>query len=292
MKNGQRPLEVVRHESASLSWEAVFSPPAPQLQNELIGVYQGWTEHAPAAVRRREIPRIMIPVILNLGARFGVDSSGRGDGSQMAQFGSFAAGLHDRYALVESSGNSRCIQINLAPLSARRIFGCAMGDLENLTVDLRDIFGRQFDDLVGQLDDAGDWVECFALLDGYLSRRLANAPEVRPEIVWAMGQLRRSGGTIGIGDLAAEIGCSRKRLIALFRDQVGQTPKTVARILRFNRVVKLLAADNAMGWAELAYDAGYYDQAHFNRDFRDFAGCTPSDYLARQLPAGGGTRDA
>jgi AraC-like DNA-binding protein len=110
--------------------------------------------------------------------------------------------------------------------------------------------------------------------------------------MWAMRELYRSGGTIGIGDLAAEIGWSRKRLIALFRDQVGQTPKTVARILRFNRVVRLLTADTAMGWAELAYDAGYYDQAHFNRDFRDFAGCTPSEYLSRQLPDGGGTRDA
>ena len=292
MPTSARPLSVVRHQSDSLSWEAVFSPPARRLQNELIGVYQGWAEHALAVVRRREMPRIMIPVILNLGADFGVDSSGSGDGSDMRQFGSFAAGLHDRYALVESSGKSRCIQINLTPLSARRIFGCAMAELENLTVDLRDILGREFDSLMAHLNAADDWAECFALLDGYLSARLAEAPEIRPEIAWAMRQLHGSGGTIGIGALATEIGCSRKRLIASFRDQVGQTPKTVARVLRFNRVVKLLAADNAMGWAELAYDAGYYDQAHFNRDFRDFAGCTPSEYLARQLPAGGGTRDA
>src|SRR5262245_18784149 len=144
MPTSARPLSVVRHDSDSLSWEAVFSPPARRLQNELISVYQGWAEHASAVVRRREMPRIMVPVILNLGADFGVDSSGNGDGSGMRQFGSFAAGLHDRYALVESSGRSRCIQINLTPLSARRIFGCAMGDLENLAVDLRDILGRDF----------------------------------------------------------------------------------------------------------------------------------------------------
>jgi AraC-like DNA-binding protein len=292
MQDAQRPLRFAKHESDSLSWESVFSPPAGRLRDELIGVYQGWTERAAVAVRRREIPRIMIPVILNLGASFGVDSSGRGDGSGLRPFGSFAAGLHDRYALVESSGSSRCIQINLTPLSARRVFGCAMGALENQTVDLHEILGRSFGELMARLHDAPNWSACFALLDAYLSERMSNAPEVRREIAWAMGELHRSGGTIGIGELAAEIGWSRKRLIAMFRDQVGQPPKTVARILRFNRVVKLLAADTAMGWAELAYDAGYYDQAHFNRDFRDFAGCTPSEYLSYQLPDGGGTQHA
>jgi AraC-like DNA-binding protein len=233
----------------------------------------------------------MVPVILNLGAAFGVDSSGSGVGAHMQRYGSFAAGLHDRYAVVESSGRSYCIQLNLTPLSARRILGCTMADLANQVVDLGDILGPEFDSLLAQLDEAGDWSIRFSRLDSFLASRLANAPDSRPEVTWAMRQLRRSGGTASIGDLAAEIGCSRKRLIALFRDQVGQTPKTVARILRFNRVVKLLGADNAMGWAELAYDGGYYDQAHFNRDFRDFAGCTPSEYLGRQLPQGGGTRD-
>jgi AraC-like DNA-binding protein len=292
MASTDRPLRIVSHTSESLSWEAVFCAPDRRLRDELIGEYQGWAEHATAVVRRREIPRIMVPVILNLGAPFSVDSSGSGDGSDMQPFGSFAAGLHDRCALVESSGNSRCIQINLRPLSARRIFGCAMDALENQTVDLHDILGQSFGSLMAQLEDADDWGTRFTLLDSYLAGRLADAPAVRPEIAWAMRELHRTGGTIGIGDLAVEIGWSRKRLIALFDDQVGQTPKTVARILRFNRVVKLLGSDSAMGWAELAYDAGYYDQAHFNRDFRDFAGCTPSEYLARQLPAGGGTRDA
>lgn len=292
MPGEQRPIRITRHDSDSLSWESVFCAPEARLQGELVGAYQGWTEKATTAVRRREIPRIMVPVILNLGAAFGVDSSGLGDGTRMQRYGSFAAGLHDCYAVVESSGRSRCIQLNLTPLSARRIFGCAMGDLANQVADLGDILGNAFNSLLMQLDDAADWPSRFAILDSFLLGRLADAPENHPEVACAMHRLRQSGGTAAIGDITAEIGCSRKRLIALFRDQVGQTPKTVARIFRFNRVIRLLGADNAMGWAELAYDAGYYDQAHFNRDFRDFAGCTPSDYLGRQLPEGGGTRDA
>jgi methylphosphotriester-DNA--protein-cysteine methyltransferase len=75
---------------------------------------------------------------------------------------------------------------------------------------------------------------------------------------------------------------------AAFRDQVGLPPKLLARILRFDRVVARLRTQDPERWADVAYDAGYYDQAHFNRDFRELAGTTPSAFLASRLPDGGG----
>jgi AraC-like DNA-binding protein len=65
-------------------------------------------------------------------------------------------------------------------------------------------------------------------------------------------------------------------------------PKALARILRFDRVAERLLAVTEPRLAEVAYDCGYYDQAHLNRDFREFARTTPSAYLARRLPDGGG----
>ena len=92
---------------------------------------------------------------------------------------------------------------------------------------------------------------------------------------------RRAGGA-----LATELGWSPRRLIARFRDGIGLPPKAVARILRFENVVGRLGSGDSL--ADVAYDAGYYDQAHMNRDFREFAKCTPTEYVARQLPNGGG----
>jgi AraC-like DNA-binding protein len=65
-------------------------------------------------------------------------------------------------------------------------------------------------------------------------------------------------------------------------------PKALARILRFDRVAERLLAVTEPRLAEVAYDCGYYDQAHLNRDSREFTGATPSAYLARRLPDGGG----
>ena len=71
-----------------------------------------------------------------------------------------------------------------------------------------------------------------------------------------------------------------------FRDQVGLPPKLVSRILRFRRALAEFETDDGRRFAEIAQQCGYYDQAHLNREFRDFAGVTPSDIVASKLPAG------
>lgn len=98
----------------------------------------------------------------------------------------------------------------------------------------------------------------------------------------------QTGGCLGIGRLAAEIGCSRKHLVAGFGSEIGLPPKTLARILRFARVLRRLDGADRPAWAEIALDCGYYDQAHLIRDFRQFAGTTPAAWLRRRLPDGGG----
>ncbi|RYF38275.1 MAG: AraC family transcriptional regulator, partial [Comamonadaceae bacterium] len=70
-------------------------------------------------------------------------------------------------------------------------------------------------------------------------------------------------------------GASHRHFIALFREGTGLAPKTYSRLLRFQAVLQRLAAEPALPVAELAHDLGYSDQAHFQRDFRAFAGLTP-----------------
>ena len=86
------------------------------------------------------------------------------------------------------------------------------------------------------------------------------------------------------------MGCSRKHLIAQFRDRIGLPPKRVARLIRFGRAVDRLTRQPHRGLAEIALDCGYADQAHLNRDFRQFTGGPPTEMMRRQLPDGGGTR--
>jgi AraC-like DNA-binding protein len=91
-----------------------------------------------------------------------------------------------------------------------------------------------------------------------------------------VGRIEAVGGALDVGDLARELGCSHKHLIALFRDRVGTTPKRLARIVRFHRFLAC-ARDGAAKGADLALACGYYDESHLSRDVRQFTGLSPRE---------------
>ena len=84
------------------------------------------------------------------------------------------------------------------------------------------------------------------------------------------------------------MGYSRKQLINRFRQHIGLPPKLAARVIRFSHAVRLLQESEERNWMDIAFDAGYYDQSHLIRDFLEFTGSTPTEYIARLLPGGGG----
>jgi transcriptional regulator GlxA family with amidase domain len=114
---------------------------------------------------------------------------------------------------------------------------------------------------------------------------------VSREVAWAWDRLDRSAGAAAIGELADQIGWSRKHFISRFRRDIVLPPKTVARILRFDRAVAQLRAAPVSDWAAFAQDCGFYDQAHLTREFQAFAGESARRFARRILPQGMGVID-
>jgi AraC-like DNA-binding protein len=92
--------------------------------------------------------------------------------------------------------------------------------------------------------------------------------------------VRASGGRTSVDELARAVGLSARQLERRFRARVGLGPKLLARITRFQHAFRL--ARRTPNLAEVAARAGYFDQAHLVRDFRQFAGAAPSRFLARE----------
>lgn len=276
--------EAMSHRSALGEWEWVVRPPAPRLRDYVLG-YHGYVEHAVSFTRRIEAPSPVVPLILNFGPAYRV--SGPGGRGPLTILASFAAGLYDAYALVEASGPSSGLQVDFTPLGARRFFGVPLGEIANRSVDLADLLGPAASRLIDRLVALPGWAERFDLLDALIAARLAEAPPIPAHVAYAWRRLRETNGRIGAGALAVELGCSRKHLAAGFRDQVGLPPATIGRILRFDRTLRLLERGGRPCWAEVALAGGYFDQAHFNREFRAFTGRTPREFLSRRLPDGG-----
>jgi AraC-like DNA-binding protein len=246
--------------------------------------YVGYLEATPRPLRRREVPGADVTLIISLGPEIEVFDAARRGGC----FTSFVTGIWDGPAVTEHAGFQHGIEVNLTPLGAHRLLGLPMHHLSNAVIELDDVLGAEVARLAERLHDAPDWAARFDLLDAALTARLAEARPASPAVAWAWGRLRATHGAVTVGALTTELGWSRRHLAAQFREQIGLPPKLLGRILRFNRVVALLSSSDPERWVEVAYGCGYYDQAHFNRDFRQFAGATPTEFLASRLPDGAG----
>jgi AraC-like DNA-binding protein len=92
----------------------------------------------------------------------------------------------------------------------------------------------------------------------------------------ALDILHTSGGRVRIDELAAMVGCSSRHLNRLFRSNIGIQAKTYGQIAQFHRALQLIS-DQRLSIADAAYEAGYADQAHLTRKFRQFGGFTPKN---------------
>jgi AraC-like DNA-binding protein len=196
-------------------------------------------------------------------------------GTKPLRLQSFVAGVTDGPVLVGHGGSARCLQVDLTPLGARRILGVPMGELANRTVPIEDVLGRLGSGLVQRIGDAPSWRARFEIVDAALIARLSRTPDVDAGVAWSLGRITSSGGTAAIGELAADLGWSHRRLIARYRDHIGLPPKSVSRIVRFERVTALLGT--GAGLAVAAAECGYFDQAHLAREVRELAGMTPTE---------------
>ncbi|HXW43212.1 MAG TPA: helix-turn-helix domain-containing protein [Streptosporangiaceae bacterium] len=207
--------------------------------------------------------------------------------------GSFATligGLHTTPALISHDGWQSGIQVSLSPLGARALLGMPAGELAGIDVHGTDILGPAANRVRDRLQAMTGWPERFALVEQVLMERLRRADgeaDLSGEVRHAWLQLMRSGGRIPVSRLAAQTGWSDRHLRTRFRTETGLGPKEAARVIRFDRARRQLMqralAGQPPALADLAAEAGYFDQAHLNRDFALLAGCSPTTWLATEF---------
>ena len=263
----------------------VYGPPDPRLRPYVIH-YCGYAEETASFTRRIEAAGLRTPLIFNFGPPVSVRTSATG-GEWVRHPDGFVGGLSDSYALVESTGSQSGLEVYLTPVGTGLVTGMPMRHLRGRVVALEDLFGPLAGLVREQLLEAHGWEQRFAIVDEFLLARLTGAEPPPPSLAWALARLHGTRGAIEIGALTAELGCSRRYLIAQFNDHVGLPPKLLARILRFEHALEL-ADGGRFSWGEIAQRSGYYDQAHMIGDFQQFAGHSPTAYVRLKLPDGGG----
>lgn len=245
----------------------------------LRGVVHSWLGYdlrtAPDAIHHG-VPSTAMTLVISLDDP--VDCGWLHD-ADTSHFDVLASGLHTRPALIRTHGRQHGLQLALSPLAARSVFGAPAGVLSGEILRAEDLGWPG--DLPDRLRHA-TWPDRFALVERFLTTCLATSRvEVRPDVALAWETIRRRRGAVRVDELAHDTGLSRRRLSTLMTTETGLSPKQAARVARFEHARGLLLAGRRT--ADVATVAGYADQPHLSREWREFSGMTPSDSL-RDFP--------
>ena len=147
--------------------------------------------------------------------------------------------------------------------------------------NLPETLGREWDDLATRIEPSvrkDDYDAAVAIVEDHLIEKLLTATVDLKKIQSAAKMLYLQKGRFRVAELAEKFNLSTRQLQRQFQDVVGVSAKTLARSIRFEKVRKQLMLDPDQSLTALAYEHGYADQAHFIRDFKEFADRTPSEF--------------
>ena len=195
--------------------------------------------------------------------------------------GAVVSGAHGRGFAPDPAEEAFIIGVHFKPGGAFPFLGLPAGDLADAHVDLETLWGPSAGRLRERLCEARTSAERFQLLQEALSSRLCHGVKQHYAVSAALEMFgkRQAGPTVR--EAARHLGLSQRRLIQVFKAEVGMTPKLFSRIRRFQRTRTFIRRNPSPDWAGLALDLGYFDQSHFIREFIEFSGLSPTAYLNR-----------
>jgi len=188
-----------------------------------------------------------------------------------------------RSQIIDTAEQVRVMGVVFLPGGAHALTGEDHAVLAERDIGLEDLFGYSAHQLREELLNTADASTRLAVLERWLVARM-RMPRLAPEVLYALDALGRGPQVARIGTLVKYTGLSEYRFGKLFRRQVGMGAKRYARLVRFRGVVDAVYRCAAVDWSGVAADGGYVDQAHLVREFRDFAGVTPTGFMAARGP--------
>lgn len=254
--------------------------PRPPL-SESIAYFGYWDRRTGGPHRSRALPRGAATIVIDVGDRPEVDFFDADAHSRLTVPPAFFIGAGTVSYVTHIDTAQTVITVHFRPGGAWPFLDIAQGELTDACVGLDELCGREAVTLRQRLAEASSGATRVRLLEAFLVKRLqATQFAPHPDVTTVLDAAERNP-SMRVGDAVALTGSSPKRLINMFRAQIGLTPKAYLRVRRLQAALKRLDS-GAAGGAALAAELGYFDQAHFVREFREFTETTPTQYLRRR----------
>jgi len=259
----------------------IFCPPPPLARYvESLTWYAGYM---PDYTHERILPQGVVELIFDLTEPpkfiYDNDSLAVRQTCQRA----WVAGLRHEFITISAVPGSSMLVVRFREGMAYPALRLPIGLLKNAVLDADLALGPDLAQLREQLVNTATPEAQFAATLDFLRHRIGHSPtEVHPAVAFCMEKINRDPALYSVDELVRKTGWSHKHLLTLFDRFVGATPKEFVRIARFQKAVLDIGNQQQVQWPSVVHDCGYYDQAHFIKDFKRFSGLTPETYLSER----------
>jgi len=230
--------------------------------------------------RERIFPDGCIELIFNYGELFRKHET---DGNSFLQPRGIIYGQIRSFIEVEPTGAVGLFSTRFNPAGLQPFIGFDVNDFTGRALTVSEIWGKEGEALEKAMVTAANNEERKTLVEGFLMKKLESVAFDNSDVEYCVDALTNSDGTANIDQLADELEISKRQLERKFIAAVGLSPKFLSRIIRFQNTLQLIEKKEFVSFTTVAYDGGFYDQAHFIKDFREFTGLNPKQYFSKNL---------
>jgi len=189
------------------------------------------------------------------------------------------SGIRNNYISIPSGKNSELFIINFKKGKSYPFVQIPLNELTDCVVDAELVMTNEILNLRETLLAIESIDQKFITVEQHLIKHRLEKLIVNPFVDFAVNSILQSPNQVSIHSLSNKVGYSQKHLIKIFKEHVGVTPKAFLKIIRFQKAIEELEITKTANWTKIAFDSGYYDQAHFINDFKKYSGFTPNHYL-------------
>lgn len=254
---------VLHAESSAGAFEHVRIAPAPEL-DAIVAHYWlvRWKLHEGIEQTRQTLPHPNVHLVI-------------------ANREATVSGVHTSRFTTSLSGDGSVFGIKFRAGGVRATLGMPVSRLRDRTLPAREVFGEWVDQLVDIASSDSSDAECVAAINAVLSKNTRAATPAGQRAGIILDAIASDPTLLRVDDVLQRWQIQRRTLERSFDDEIGVSPKWVIQRYRLHEALARMTREAPIDWAQFAQDLGYFDQAHFIRDFRCQVGMTPHAYRRR-----------
>jgi AraC-like DNA-binding protein len=192
------------------------------------------------------------------------------------------SGIRNNFITIPSGRDSEMFIINFQKGKAYPFTGMPLHEFTDHVVDGELAMTNEILHLRERLLCLREVQQKFRFAEQHLLKVFGWKLQENPFVDYAVNQIVRMPHQAVIEHISNKVGYSQKHFIKIFKEHVGMAPKAFLKVMRFQKAISEIEQQKTANWTRIANESGYYDQAHFINDFKNFSGFTPSQYLSKQ----------